>query len=156
MATRTEERSRFADKPGKLPKSAWFGVLRRTFAEFSADNMTDWAAALTYYGILSIFPALVALVSILGLVGRSATEPLLENLSGFAPGPAHQILANAIRGLAHTRSGAGIVFVVGLVGLALAIMYTFLLSRESRGYHDQTVVRRGGSGGGPGGHPPAY
>jgi membrane protein len=116
MATRTEERSRFADKPGKLPKNAWFGVLRRTFAEFSADNMTDWAAALTYYGILAIFPALIALVSILGLIGTSATKPLLDNLGGFAPGPAHQILANALHGLTKSPSGAGILFIVGLAG----------------------------------------
>jgi membrane protein len=100
----------------KLPRRAWGGVLKRTFNEFRADGLTDWAAALTYYGILSIFPALIAIVSILGLVGRSATQPLLENLRDLAPGPAQEILANAIRGLAHTRGGAGIVFVVGLVG----------------------------------------
>jgi membrane protein len=90
--------------------------LRRTFAEFSEDNMTDWAAALTYYGILAIFPALIVLVSILGLIGTSATKPLLDNLGGFAPGPAHQILENALRGLTQSKSGAGIVFVVGLAG----------------------------------------
>jgi hypothetical protein len=50
------------------------------------------------------------------------------------------------------QTAGTVVFVVGLVGLALAILYTFLWSRESRGYHDQTVVRRGG----PGGQPPAY
>ena len=49
-------------KPTKLSGHAWGGVLRRTFSEFSRDNLTDWAAALTYYGILSIFPALIALV----------------------------------------------------------------------------------------------
>src|SRR5881227_1859740 len=116
MATRTEERSRFAHKPAKLPRSAWFGVLRRTFAEFNADNMTDWAAALTYYGILAIFPALIALVSILGLIGTSATKPLLDNLGTFAPGPAHQILENALNGLTQSPSGAGILFIVGLAG----------------------------------------
>lgn len=116
MATQTEGRARFAEKPGKLPKSAWPGVLRRTFAEFNADAMTDWAAALTYYGILAIFPALIALVSILGLIGTSATKPLLDNLGSFAPGPAHQILANALHGLTQSRSGAGILFVVGLAG----------------------------------------
>jgi len=116
MATRTEEQARFADKPAKLPKSAWFGVLRRTFAEFREDELTDWAAALTYYGILAIFPALIALVSILGLIGTSATKPLLDNLGSFAPGPAHQILANALHGLTQSKSGAGILFVVGLAG----------------------------------------
>jgi membrane protein len=105
-----------ADRPRRLPRRAWGGVLKRTFSEFRADELTDWAAALTYYGILSIFPALVAIVSILGLIGHSATQPLLDNLQSFAPGPARDILANALRGLAHTRSGAGIVFAVGLVG----------------------------------------
>jgi membrane protein len=116
MATPTEERPRSAETRAKLPKSAWFGVLRRTFAEFSADDLTDWAAALTYYGILAIFPALIALVSILGLIGTSATKPLLDNLGSFALGPAHQILANTLHGLTQSRNGAGILFVVGLAG----------------------------------------
>lgn len=116
MVTRTEERPRSAEKSARLPRSAWFGVLRRTFAEFNADGLTDWAAALTYYGILAIFPALIALVSILGLIGTSATKPLLDNLGSFAPGPAHQILANTLHGLTQSRRGAGILFVVGLAG----------------------------------------
>ncbi|MGN6556771.1 MAG: YihY/virulence factor BrkB family protein [Solirubrobacterales bacterium] len=116
MVTRTEERPRSAEKSARLPRSAWFGVLRRTFAEFNADGLTDWAAALTYYGILAIFPALIALVSILGLIGTSATKPLLDNLGSFAPGPAHQILANTLHGLTQSRRGAGVLFVVGLAG----------------------------------------
>jgi membrane protein len=91
-------------------------TLKRTVKEFQRDNVTDWAAALTYYGVLSIFPALVALVSIIGLVGHSATRPLLDNLGGFAPGPAHQILQRALNGLASSRGGAGILFFVGLAG----------------------------------------
>jgi membrane protein len=119
MATQSERRGksgRAADSPTKLPRHAWGGVLKRTFREFSADNLTDWAAALTYYGIVALFPALIALVSILGLVGQSATKPLLDNLGGFAPGPAHQILENALNGLTQSRGGAGILFVVGLGG----------------------------------------
>lgn len=104
------------DQPTGLPRGAWRDVLKRTFAEFREDNVTDWAAALTYYGILSIFPALIALVSILGLVGQSATDPLLKNLGSFAPGPARQILENALRGLTDSRGGAGILFFVGLAG----------------------------------------
>jgi membrane protein len=91
-------------------------VLKRTLAEFREDNVTDWAAALTYYGVLSVFPALIALVSVLGLVGGSATDPLLRNLGGFAPGPAHRILENALHGLTNSRGGAGILFIVGLAG----------------------------------------
>jgi membrane protein len=104
------------EKPSALPKRAWSGVLKRTFSEFREDNITDWAAALTYYGILSVFPALIALVSILGLVGQPATEPLLTNLGEFAPGPAHQILENALHGLTQSRGGASILFIVGLAG----------------------------------------
>lgn len=104
------------DKPSRLPRRAWGDVLKRTVAEFREDNVTDWAAALTYYGVLSIFPALVALVSVLGLVGRSATDPLLTNLGGFAPGPAHEILEKALHGLTDSRGGAGILFIVGLAG----------------------------------------
>jgi membrane protein len=92
------------------------GVLKRTLREFQADNVTDWAAALTYYGVLSIFPALIALVSIVGLIGHGATKPLLDNLGGFAPGPAHEILQRALHGLAKGRGGAGILFFVGLAG----------------------------------------
>jgi membrane protein len=104
------------EQPTKLPRSAWGAALKRTLREFQADNLTDWAAALTYYGILSIFPALIALVSVLGLIGTSATEPLLDNLGSFAPGPAHQILEDSLHGLTQSRGGAGILFVVGLAG----------------------------------------
>jgi membrane protein len=104
------------ETPTNLPRRAWGGVLKRTFGEFREDNLTDWAAALTYYGIVSIFPALIALVSILGLIGQSATKPLLDNLGDFAPGPAHEILSNALQDLTESRSPAGILFVVGLAG----------------------------------------
>jgi membrane protein len=119
VATHSENRTdgaRYAESPTKLPRRAWGGVLKRTFSEFSDDNLTDWAAALTYYGIVAMFPALIAVVSILGLVGQSATKPLLDNLGSFAPGPAHQILANALNGLTQSRGGASILFVVGLAG----------------------------------------
>jgi membrane protein len=102
--------------PTKLPRRAWGGVLKRTFREFREDNVTDWAAALTYYGILSVFPALIALVSIVGLIGESATSPLLRNLGSFAPGPAHKILENALNGLTQSRGGASLLFIVGLAG----------------------------------------
>ena len=100
----------------KLPRGSWKGVLSRTVREFKADNVTDWAAALTYYGVLAIFPAMIALVSIVGLMGSSATDSLKQNLDSFAgPGPAKQIITSALDGLAASRGSAGILFVVGLV-----------------------------------------
>ena len=97
---------------------SWWQVLKRTVAEFRADNVTDWAAALTYYAVLSIFPALIALISVVGLLGSSATNSLLTNLQAFTPGPAKDILTNAVTGLSKNRSAGGLMFVVGL-GVAL-------------------------------------
>jgi membrane protein len=90
-------------------------ALKRTVKEFSDDNLTHWAAALTYYGVLSIFPMLLALVSILGLIGASATQPLLDNLAGAAPGPAKDILEGALKGL-QQGGGSGLLFIVALAG----------------------------------------
>jgi membrane protein len=118
----TDTATRSADDapegPTDLPKPSWKGVLKRTFREFKEDNLTDWAAALTYYGIQAIFPALLALISILGLIGPSATQPLIDNLNAVAPGPAKQIITSAITNLQKSSGAAGILFVVGL---ALAI-----------------------------------
>src|SRR5881394_3766879 len=83
----------------KLGGAAWLGVLKRSARGFSADNLTDRAAALTYYGIQAIFPAILALVSILGLLGKSATQPLIDNLGKVAPGPAKDIFTGAITNL---------------------------------------------------------
>jgi membrane protein len=102
------------DQPTELRKRSWLGVLKRTGKEFKEDNLTDWAAALTYYGVLAIFPALIALVSILGLVGQSATQPLIDNLGKVAPGPAQEILTGAVEGLQRSRGAAGLLFFVGI------------------------------------------
>ena len=104
------------DTPTDLTGRSWLGVLGRTVREFKADNLGDLAAALTYYGILSIFPALLALVSVLGLIGNSATQPLLDNLGKVAPGPAQQIFTSAIQNLQKSQGAAGILLIVGLAG----------------------------------------
>jgi membrane protein len=113
-----ERRDDAPNGPTDLKARAWRGVLSRTVREFKDDNVTVWAAALTYFGVLAIFPAIIALVSILGLVGPSATQPLLDNLGQVAPGPAKQILTSAIENLQKSRGPAGVMFFVGL-GLAL-------------------------------------
>ncbi len=90
-------------------------TLKRTVKEFSEDKLPHWAAALTYYGVLSIFPALLVLVSILGLIGSSAIQPMIDNLSKVAPGPAQEILTGALQGL-QQGGGAGLLFIVALAG----------------------------------------
>jgi membrane protein len=112
---RPEERAA-PEKPSGLPARAWAGVLRRTVAGFREDELTDLAAALTYYGVLAIFPALIALVSVLGLIGHSATQPLIENLDKVAPGPAKSIFTSAIENIQKSRGASGVIFVLGLAG----------------------------------------
>jgi membrane protein len=113
------------------------GVLRRTIREFRADNLTDWAAALTYYGILSIFPALLVLVSVLGLIGPSVTQPLIDNVGTVAPGAAKDIFTNAINGLNGSRGSAGVLFVVGLAAaLWSASSYIGAFTRASNAIYE--------------------
>src|SRR4051812_12720817 len=146
MAQATQERQttsardgngRAPDGPADLGKKSWFGVLKRTVREFKQDNITDWAAALTYYGILAIFPAILALVSILGLLGTSATQPLLDNLGQVAPGPAKDIFTSAIKNLQKSSGAAGILFIVGLAGaLWSASGYVAAFMRASNAIYD--------------------
>ncbi len=103
--------------PSQAKQSGTFATLKRTVKEFSDDQLPHWAAALTYYAVLSIFPALLAIVSILGLIGSSAIQPLLDNLGTVAPGPAKEILTGALQGLEQS-GGSGVLF---LVALAAAI-----------------------------------
>jgi len=112
-------------------------TLKRTVREFKADNLTDWAAALTYYGVLSIFPALVAIVSIVGLFGSSTTDSLTKNVGTFAPGPAKTVITNAINGLAQNQGAAGVLFIVGILGaLWSASGYVSAFMRASNAVYD--------------------
>jgi membrane protein len=104
------------DRPSELASGSLWDVMKRTVQEFREDNLTDWAAALTYYGILAIFPALIVFVSIIGLIGAPVTEPLLDNIGAFAPSEAKDILTNAVEGLERSRGGAGILAIVGIAG----------------------------------------
>ena len=115
----------------------WWPVLKRTVREFREDNLTDWAAALTYFSVLAIFPALIVLVSILGLVGESATQPLIDNLGTVAPGPAKEIFTSAIENLQGDQGAAGVLFVIGLLGaLWSASGYVAAFMRASNAIYD--------------------
>jgi membrane protein len=128
---------RWPEKPSRLRPRSWFGVLKRTLREFRADNVTDWAAALTYYGVLAIFPAIIALVSILGLVGHSATQPLVTNLGKLAPGAAQNIFKHAIENLQNGRGTAGVLFVVGIAGAVWSASgYIAAFMRASNAIYD--------------------
>ena len=104
--------------PAKLTRHSWWGVLRRTFTEFRGDDCTDWAATLTYYGVLSLFPAMLAMISLVSLVGdpKSTTEALLDIVDDLGPQSAVDTFAEPVRQVAQAGSSSGVVFVAGLLG----------------------------------------
>ena len=136
MAT-VQPDGRVVRTPTELEKPSWSDVLKRTVQEFKDDHVVDWAAALTYYGVLAIFPAILALVSLLGLVGASATQPLIDNLGTVAPGPAKEIFTGAVENLQKSQGTGGIFFVVGLAGaLWSASGYVAAFMRASNYIYD--------------------
>ncbi len=102
------------EQPTDLPRPAWGRVIKRTLKEFSSDHLTDLAAALTYYGVLAMFPMLIVIVSVLGLIGNSVTQPLIQNLNTVAPGPAKTIFISAIHNIQSGRGAATVGFIAGL------------------------------------------
>ena len=102
-----------AHRPGRARRpsgrGSWLAAGKRTLGEFKRDFLPDRAAALTYYGVLSIFPALLVLVSLLGLAGQSATQPLITKLSNAAPGAVRAIVTHAVTHLQHNHGAAGAV-----------------------------------------------
>ncbi len=97
-------------------KSTLFATLKRTATEFSEDNLTDWAAALTYYGLLALFPALIALVAVVGLFGdpKTTTSTITDIITKIGPKSGAQTFADPIKQITSQKSSAGIAFVLGL------------------------------------------
>lgn len=135
----SDVRSVGPDAPTKLSKGGWKGTLKRTIHEFKDDNLTDWAAALTYYGVLALFPAVIALVSILGLVIDKATitRVLTDTVAQLGPssaidtfkGPINQVTSN---------STAGIMAIVGvLTALWSASGYIGAFMRASNAIYER-------------------
>ena len=113
-----EVERRAPETPSKLPKGSWSAALKGSLREFKDDELTDRAAALTYYGVLSLFPALLVLVSLLGLTGKSATDKVLNNIQQLAPGSARDIITRAVEQL---QGNAGVGSIMAIVGLVLAV-----------------------------------
>jgi membrane protein len=112
-----EKRSaRRPEGPAHARKGSLGQTLKRTVAEFKEDQLTDRAAALTYYGVLSIFPALIALVSIVGLVGNPATvtNTLTDVISSIGPASAVETFNGPIEGITNSSGAAGVLLIVGI------------------------------------------
>jgi membrane protein len=137
-------RGRSPDGPEDVRSHGWFAVLKRTVREFREDNLTDWAAALTYYTVLSIFPALIALVAILGLAGQNpqTTNALLRIIADIGPSSAVQTFKGPIQSLVTNKSGAGILLVLGLAtALWSASSYVGAFMRASNAIYEREEGR---------------
>jgi membrane protein len=91
-------------------------ILKRTVREFQEDNLSDWAAALTYYGLLALFPALIAMVSLVGIFGdpQTTTAKLTEIITELGPESSAETFKGPIESIVKDQSAAGLAFVLGL------------------------------------------
>jgi membrane protein len=101
---------------GAAAKTSLGATLKRTLTEFQEDNLSDWAAALTYYGLLSLFPALIAMVSLIGIFGdpQSTTSKLTEIITEIGPSSGAETFEGPIKSITENQSAAGFAFVFGL------------------------------------------
>jgi membrane protein len=134
MTVREEEAP---EQPTQLGVRGWWQALRRTVREFQTDNLTDWAAALTYYGVLSLFPGILVLLSLLGLAGQDAQQTLISNVRELAPGSLRQVLETGIKNLQNGQNTASLLAVVGLlVAVWSASGYIAAFMRASNAIYD--------------------
>ncbi len=103
------------DSPDDLTKRSWFYVLRKTVREFSKDQCTDNAAALTYYAVLALFPALIALMSLVGLVSnpQATVTTILDIMEQIGAGSVADTLGPPLEQLASSQA-AGLALILGL------------------------------------------
>jgi membrane protein len=104
-------------RPGYERETGFLPTLKRTGKEFSQDNLTDWAAAMTYYGVLALFPALIALVSVVGIAfsPTQITDALNQIAGQLGPKSAVDTLKGPIEGIASGGSKTGIMLIVGIL-----------------------------------------
>ncbi|MEP7179745.1 MAG: YihY/virulence factor BrkB family protein, partial [Pseudonocardiales bacterium] len=125
------------ESPRDISRPGWRSILRRSVKEFKHDDVTDRAAALTYYGVLAIFPGVLVLVSILGLLRKSTAQKLLDNLGQVAPGGVNNFLRSVIEQVQGKSGAAGIGAVVGLaLALWSASGYVAAFMRASNAIYD--------------------
>jgi membrane protein len=112
--TRTNGRADYAPA-GTEERTTVFATVKRTIKEFLEDGLTDWAAALTYYGLLSLFPALIAFVGIFGLVADpvGATRTITDVVNQIGPSSAADTFSGPIQSITQSSSTSGVMAVVG-------------------------------------------
>jgi membrane protein len=93
---------------------SWMGTFKRTWSEFRQDDLTDWAAALTYYALLSLFPGLIAVSSLIGLFADPKT--ITDVILNFAPQSAADTLSGPINSITSNQSAASFALILGIAG----------------------------------------
>ena len=132
------------ETPTKLDKRSWLGTGKRVFSEFRDDNLTDWAAALTYYAVLSVFPAFIALISILGLVvdPQTITRVVTDVVAQLGPESAVNTFKGPIEQISGNRSTALVGLIFGLaVALWTASNYVGAFMRASNAIYEREEGR---------------
>ena len=106
-----------AASPTDLPKDSWGATFKRTLSEFKEDKLNHWAAALTYYAVLSLFPALIVLVSLAGIVAspQTVTKFLTDTVSAIGPDSAIDTFKGPIESVTSSSGTAGIMAIVGVI-----------------------------------------
>ncbi len=111
-----------AEKPTQIPWAGWKQILKRAWAENSADNMPIIAGGVAFFGFLSIFPALIATISIYGLVASPAdVTSQINDFSAQLPEEAQQILRDQLTAITTNASGA---LTFGLIVSILAALWS--------------------------------
>lgn len=118
MADRSDddERGREADSPEKIPREGWRDILWRTWEEFNDDRILLVSAGVTFYGLLALFPAIAAFISLYGLfLDPGDINRHVDTLSGFLPQAGLDIVRDQSKRIAAQGTGTlGLTFAIGL------------------------------------------
>jgi membrane protein len=125
------------DSPVELKGKGLFAAFKRTFTQYSEDNISDWAAALTYYGVLSIFPGVLVIVSLLGMLSSNGQQTVQSTVQQIAPNQEIQKLVDTVLTQVKDPGTAGLAAVVGIVvAFWSASSYIAAFMRASNAIYD--------------------
>jgi membrane protein len=146
MATTEAPPDSPARRPSRKSFATWRGVVTRAVREFMDDNCTDWAAALTYYGVLALFPAMIVIVALVGLVseGQRTVDTIVDIVSDLGAGSVveNKTVLEQIRNVTDQRS-ASVLLSFGLLGaLWSASGYIGAFTRASNAIYEVEESRK--------------
>ncbi|MFF3906488.1 YihY/virulence factor BrkB family protein [Streptomyces sp. NPDC001848] len=131
-----------AVRGGRRGKAPWWAALRRTPVAIWNDDVTDWAAALTYYAVLALFPVLLVLLSVLGLTMPTAKPEVIDRVTRVVPAESRSLVRGALLQMADQSSAAWLVLFFGAAGaLWSASSYLSVFRRALHAMHHVSAHR---------------